>query len=170
MRPAPPPLYRPNVGIALFNREGLVFIARRIGDDGPEIILPGHEWQMPQGGVDAAEDQESAARRELWEETGVRSATLLGTLSARLRYEFPPYEGVGHKLSPFVGQEQLWFALRFVGEADEIDIASPRNGEEPEFSDWRWERLESVPALVVPFKRAIYDRVAEEFRPFAVAG
>ena len=43
--------YRPNVGIALFNAAGLVLIGRRYRDDGPEIILPGLEWQMPQGGA-----------------------------------------------------------------------------------------------------------------------
>ena len=68
--------YRPNVGIALFNASGLVLIGRRFRDDGPEIILPGLEWQMPQGGIDADEDPREAVMRELWEETGVMSAEL----------------------------------------------------------------------------------------------
>ena len=70
--------YRPNVGIALFNAAGLVLIAHRMKDDGPEIILPGHEWQMPQGGIDPGEEPEPAARRELYEETGVTSVEYLG--------------------------------------------------------------------------------------------
>ena len=60
--------YRPNVGIALFNSAGQVLIGRRFKDDGPEIILPGLEWQMPQGGIDAGEDIVAAAKRELAEE------------------------------------------------------------------------------------------------------
>ena len=48
-----------------------VLIGRRFQDDGPEIILPGLEWQMPQGGIDADEDPREAVMRELWEETGV---------------------------------------------------------------------------------------------------
>ena len=78
MSPMPEPLYRPNVGIALFNREGRVLIARRLRDDGPETIAPGHEWQMPQGGIDGGEDLVATAKRELWEETSVTSATYLG--------------------------------------------------------------------------------------------
>ena len=70
--------YRPNVGIALFNAAGLVLIGRRFRDDGPEIILPGLEWQMPQGGVDEGEDLRAAVRRELWEETGVTEAETEG--------------------------------------------------------------------------------------------
>jgi putative (di)nucleoside polyphosphate hydrolase len=65
--------YRPNVGIALFNASGLVLIGRRFRDDGPEIVLPGLEWQMPQGGIDAGEDPRAAVMRELWEETGAVS-------------------------------------------------------------------------------------------------
>src|SRR5438477_241140 len=84
--------YRPNVGIALFNAAGQVLIGRRFRDDGPEIILPGFEWQMPQGGIDAAEDPRVAMMRELWEETGVVSAVYLGETDW-LSYEFPPYAG-----------------------------------------------------------------------------
>jgi putative (di)nucleoside polyphosphate hydrolase len=159
--------YRLNVGIALFNRDGLVLIARRLRDDGPEIIAPGHEWQMPQGGVDEGEDLLAAARRELWEETGVTSADHLGQTSEWVSYDFPPYDGPPHRLSPFLGQRQRWFAFRFTGQESEIEVAGIRGGADPEFSEWRWESLERLPELVVPFKRAVYEHVVREFWPFA---
>jgi hypothetical protein len=84
--------YRPNVGVALFNAFGHVLIGRRFRDDGPEIVLPGLEWQMPQGGIDANENPRQAAMRELWEETGAKHAEYLDE-TERLTYEFPPYFG-----------------------------------------------------------------------------
>ena len=107
--------YRPNVGIALFNAAGQVLIGRRFRDDGPEIILPGLEWQMPQGGIDADENPRDAVMRELWEETGAVSAEHLGETDW-MTYEFPPYDGPpSHRLAKFRGQRQKWFALRFTG-------------------------------------------------------
>ena len=167
---APEPRYRPNVGIALFNRDGLVLIARRLRDDGPEIVAPGHDWQMPQGGVDDGEDLLAAARRELWEETNVTSAEILGQTSERIAYDFPPYDGPPHRLSPFRGQRQQWVAFRFTGDDGEIEVAGIRGGAVPEFGEWRWERIERLPELVVPFKRAVYEHVVHAFRPFAVSG
>ena len=82
--------YRPNVGIALFNGLGQVLIGRRFRDDGPEIVLPGLEWQMPQGGIDPDEDPREAVMRELWEETGIVNASYLGETDW-LTYEFPPF-------------------------------------------------------------------------------
>lgn len=158
--------YRPNVGIALFNTQGLVLLARRIRDDGPEIVLPGLEWQMPQGGIDSAEAPLPAARRELYEETGVVSAAYLAETDW-LAYDFPPYRGPPHRLARFRGQRQKWFALRFTGREDEIDVASPRNGEAPEFDAWRWAPLTRLPELVVPFKRDVYTRVCAAFARYA---
>ena len=160
--------YRPNVGIALFNAAGLVLIAKRLKNDGPEIILRGHEWQMPQGGIDANEDPRPAALRELFEETGATSVTYLSETPRWLTYEFPPYNGPPHKLAAFRGQRQKWFAMRFTGDENEIDITIERgSGGEPEFGEWRWERLERLPDLVVPFKRIVYERVAAAFGRFA---
>lgn len=159
--------YRPNVGIALFNAAGLVLIAKRIEDDGPEIVTPRARWQMPQGGIDENEDPEPAARRELWEETNVTSASLLGVAPNWLTYEFPPYAGPPHRLDRFRGQRQLWFAMRFGGQESEIDVTLSRDGAPAEFSDWRWERLAALPDLVVPFKREIYRAVARDFARFA---
>jgi putative (di)nucleoside polyphosphate hydrolase len=161
--------YRPNVGIALFNGSGQVLIGRRFRDDGPEIILPGLEWQMPQGGIDADENPRDAVMRELWEETGVRSADYLGETDW-LTYEFPRYDGPpSHRLAKFRGQRQKWFALRFTGNDGEIDPLTPRNGQPAEFDRWRWERLDRVAGLVVPFRREVYEAVAREFAKFAAA-
>ncbi|MGN6309317.1 MAG: RNA pyrophosphohydrolase [Xanthobacteraceae bacterium] len=155
--------YRPNVGIALFNTAGLVLIGRRYRDDGPEIILPGLEWQMPQGGIDADENPRDAVMRELWEETGVIRAGYLGETDW-MTYEFPPYDGPAtHRLAKFRGQRQKWFALRFIGDDNEIDPLATRNGQPPEFDQWRWEQLDRVAALVVPFRQQVYAAVATAF-------
>jgi putative (di)nucleoside polyphosphate hydrolase len=159
--------YRPNVGIALFNASGHVLIGRRFNGDGPEIILPGLEWQMPQGGIDAGEDARQAVMRELWEETGAVNADYLGE-TGWMTYEFPPYDGPAtHRLAKFRGQRQKWFALRFTGRDDEIDPVTPRNAQPAEFDSWRWERLDRVADLVVPFRREVYRSVAQHFAEFA---
>ncbi len=159
--------YRPNVGIALFNAQGLVF-AGRGRSAGPEIVEPGFDWQLPQGGIDPDEDIVAAARRELSEETGASSVSLLSLTQDWWAYDFPPYAGPPHKLAAFRGQRQRWVAFRFEGSEAEFDISRP-NGDEPaEFSEWSWLPLAEMPGRVVSFKREVYRKVVLAFSPFAV--
>ncbi|HBY27527.1 MAG TPA: RNA pyrophosphohydrolase [Bradyrhizobium sp.] len=157
--------YRTCVGIMLLNTAGLVFIGRRAG--GIEHVDDAHVWQMPQGGIDDGEDPRQAVMRELWEETGAVNADYLGETDW-MTYEFPAYDGPSsHRLAKFRGQRQKWFALRFTGRDEEIDPLTPRNGQPAEFDQWRWERLDRVADLVVPFRRDVYRAVATRFAEFA---
>ena len=157
--------YRPCVGVMLLNREGLAFIGRRI--EGPEHVDRTHSWQMPQGGIDPGEEPWPAALRELREETNVRSVTRVGEIAEWLRYDIPR-DIVGQVWKgKYRGQTQKWFAMRFTGADSEIDVTHPAAAQEAEFGAWRWEPMQNVPELVVPFKRAVYDRVVREFRHLA---
>jgi putative (di)nucleoside polyphosphate hydrolase len=156
--------YRPCVGLMVLNRTGRVFVGRRI--DGPEHVDDIHVWQMPQGGVDPGEDPWPAALRELHEETNIRSVEKLGEIAQWLSYDIPR-DIVGQAWKgKYRGQTQKWFALRFTGDEREIDIAHP-GGHKPEFSAWRWESMQNLPALIIPFKRPVYERVVQEFAGFA---
>ena len=153
--------YRPCVGVMLLNRDGLAFIGRRI--EGPEHIDATHAWQMPQGGIDPGEEPWPAAVRELQEETNIRSVERIGEIADWLKYDIPR-EIVGQAWQgKYRGQTQKWFAMRFTGPESEIDVAHPDGAAEAEFGAWRWEPVQNIPELVVPFKRAVYDRVVHEF-------
>ena len=157
--------YRPNVGAALFNRAGLVFVARRADFPNAEGAPGG--WQLPQGGIDAEEDPRAAVLRELEEEIGTGRATILGEHDAWLTYDLPP-ELIGKALGGrYRGQRQRWFALRFTGADSDIRLDLDPH---PEFDAWRWAALSELPSLAVAFKRPIYDVLAASFARFAVPG
>ena len=154
------PLYRPNVGIVVFNKENLVWLGRRVG------APPPYNWQFPQGGVDPGEDLLAAAKRELMEETGIVSASPLAQTEGWITYDFPRGYRSGKAARGFRGQAQAWFAFRFEGDDSEVDLkAYPPI----EFEAWRWARLDEAAVLVVPFKRDAYAAVIAAFRRFAAA-
>lgn len=151
-------LYRPNVGIVLFNRERRVWMGRRVGGAAP------YTWQFPQGGIDEGESYLDAALRELHEETGVTSVRELGHTADWIAYDYPEDYAKSKDSKGWRGQKQVWYALEFIGEESEIRLDQHH---QIEFDAWRWERLEAAPGLIVPFKQASYEAVVGAFRHLA---
>ena len=147
--------YRSNVGIMMVNEKGYVFVGQRLDNNQ-------NAWQMPQGGIDAGEDPETAAYRELLEETGVKKQDVrfVASSSQWLSYDLP------EDLIPilwngkFRGQKQKWFLFKFLGEDGNINIAT----EHPEFSKWKWISKENLLKEIVPFKKSVYENVLKEFK------
>jgi putative (di)nucleoside polyphosphate hydrolase len=151
--------YRPCVGVMLLNNDGCVFVGKRI-----DQTVEG--WQMPQGGIDDGESPREAGFRELKEEIGTNKAEFLGEMDEWLAYDLPPHL-LGIALhGRYRGQRQKWIALRFTGKDSDINVATP----EPEFEQWKWLAIESLPRLIVPFKRDTYMRVISAFQKYAVPG
>jgi len=155
--------YRPAVGVALFNKQGKVWLGKRFGQDGP------YNWQMPQGGMDEGETPEIAAARELFEETGITLEMVIpiGEIEDWLFYNFPPQYKDKKATKGWQGQRQRWFAFRFHGDESQVDLQS--HGPQ-EFSEWCWGKLSEAPSLIVPFKRKVYERLASEFERYALRG
>ncbi|HEX8466362.1 MAG TPA: RNA pyrophosphohydrolase [Allosphingosinicella sp.] len=147
--------YRPAVGMMLVNAEGKVWVGQRL-DSTLEA------WQMPQGGLDEGEEAAEGALRELEEETGIGrdKVAIVARHGEELTYDLPP-ELVG-KLwkGRWRGQRQTWFLARFLGTDSDVDIATA----EPEFRAWKWADPADLPAMIVPFKKKLYEDVLEAFR------
>jgi putative (di)nucleoside polyphosphate hydrolase len=150
--------YRPCVGCMVFNRQGRVFLGRRV------MVEAGENWQMPQGGIDEGEDPREAALRELEEETGITKAKILAEAPEWLTYDLPR-DLIGTALKgKYRGQRQKWFALRFTGTESDIDLNAHKH---VEFDEYRWVEIDEVVRLIVPFKRQVYQSVVELFRSHA---
>jgi len=144
---------RIGVGILLLNNENKVFVGKRI--DNPQSF-----WQMPQGGVDKNEDFLQAAKRELKEETGIKSVELIKEVNDWLEYDLP--KNLLGKIwnGKYRGQTQKWFIMRFLGKNEEINIKTKN----PEFLDWQWVNSSELPNISVNFKTNIYKRLQEELK------
>lgn len=159
--------YRPCVGVMVLNRAGQVWSGRRIAEPDSEFAGTDKRWQMPQGGIDPGEEPLPAARRELYEETGMRSVSLIAEAPRWITYDLPPHLiGVAFK-GKFRGQTQKWFAFRFEGDEEEIAINPPPGGHKAEFDSWAWKAMSELPDMIVPFKRTVYEEVVAAFRHLA---
>ena len=147
--------YRRGVGMMLLNVEGRAFVGRRLGESADF-------WQMPQGGIDEGEAPRAAALRELEEEAGTAKAHVLAEAGRWLSYDLPSDIAGRVWGGKYRGQCHKWFLLRFTGVDADIDLARHYS---PEFSDWRWLEPRLLPALVIPFKRALYEALLDEFKP-----
>ena len=159
--------YRPCVGIMVLNHQNLVWVGHRIAEPEGEMEGAAHLWQMPQGGIDKGEEPLPAAKRELYEETGMESVELIAEAPGWINYDLPAHlVGIALK-GKYRGQTQKWFAFRFSGDISEIRIAPPPGGHTAEFDGWDWRLMDDLPGLVVPFKRKVYDEVVAAFRHLA---
>ena len=144
--------YRPCVGIVLFNNNNQVFIARR-NDVGRQ------SWQFPQGGINSGEEPEAAALRELEEETNIKSVRVVDRTAEWLYYDYPTNVSARSFAGNYRGQKQIWFAMRFLGNEDEIDLG----GWSAEFDDWKWTSLSSTITMIIEFKKNVYEKVVSRF-------
>jgi putative (di)nucleoside polyphosphate hydrolase len=120
---------------------------------------------MPQGGIDESEDPAKAALRELNEETGIRSVSIIAESAGWYSYDLPAALRPKAWGGRYRGQKQKWFAMRFTGSDDEVELERP--GHKPEFDQWRWAEMGELTGLIVPFKRAVYEQVLAEFAALA---
>lgn len=162
--------YRPCVGILVLNKQNLVWAGRRVL--GEKLKGTGGEgshgwWQMPQGGIDKGEDPAAAALRELHEETGMTSVEVIGESKDWLTYDLPnELIGVAWK-GRYRGQQQKWFAVRFLGDEQEITLIPEDDQHDIEFDAWKWVPMPNLVDMIVPFKRDVYRQVIAEFSALA---
>ncbi len=146
--------YRKGVGMMVFNHDKKIFVGKRIDNQ--------KAWQMPQGGVDQNEDCLSAAKRELYEETGIQSIRVVQKSKGEYTYDLP--DSLLGKIwkGKYRGQKQNWYLIKFLGPDSEINL----NQKYPEFNEWKWVSVSELPDLIVPFKRKLYISVIDEFHNF----
>ena len=146
---------RLGVGIIVLNKENKVFVGKRRDN-------PINKWQMPQGGVDRGENLINAMKRELKEETSIRSIEILKKLEGWTEYELPDYLLGKIWRGKYRGQKQKWFIVRFLGENEEINLKTTH----PEFIEWQWLDVENLPSVIVHFKKKVYEKLLPVIKSF----
>ena len=142
---------RIGVGVVVLNNNNKVFVGKRRDN-------PIDKWQMPQGGVDDGEDNITAMKRELFEETSITSIKIIKELEQLYQYELPSnLVGIIWK-GKFRGQKQKWFITRFLGKDSEINLKTKH----PEFIEWKWIDPKQLPELIVDFKKDLYLNLLKE--------
>ena len=147
---------RVGVGAVVINKDKKIFVGKR--KDHPNT----DNWQMPQGGVNENEELLAALKRELLEETSIKSIKILKELDGWTEYELPNYLIGKIWKGKYRGQRQKWFVLKFTGEDNEINL----NTKNPEFIEWKWVIPEKLPHIIVDFKKSLYEKLIMKIKPF----
>ena len=144
---------RLGVGAIVLNNKNRVFVGKRKDN-------PVDKWQMPQGGVNEGEKLVAAMKRELEEETGIKNIKILKEIDGWSEYELP--ENLLGKIwkGKYRGQKQKWFVVKFLGKDNEIDLKTSNN----EFIEWKWLDIESLPGVIVEFKKKVYEELLPKIR------
>ena len=146
---------RNGVGIVLLNNENKIFVGKRKDH-------PGDKWQMPQGGINSGENYLSAMKRELFEETSIKSIKVLKEIEGFFEYDLPKnLVGIIWK-GKFRGQKQKWFITKFIGYDKEINVKTKN----PEFTDWKWILPDDLPNIIVDFKKDMYLQLLKNIKKF----
>ena len=146
---------RTGVGVILFNKENKIFVGKRKDN-------PIDKWQMPQGGVNKNENFLNAMKRELYEETSIKSIKIIRELDGWYEYELPKnLLGIIWK-GKYRGQKQKWFIVKFIGEEKEINLKTKF----PEFIEWKWVKIDELPIIIVDFKKRVYEKLLPEIKKF----
>ena len=146
---------RIGVGAIVLNDKNKIFVGKRKDN-------PVDKWQMPQGGINKNEDYLTAMRRELEEETSIKSIEILKEIDDFFIYELPKeLLGIIWK-GKFRGQKQKWFIVRFKGEESEINLKTKH----PEFIEWKWIEKSDLTKVIVDFKKNVYEKLQIELNKF----
>jgi putative (di)nucleoside polyphosphate hydrolase len=146
--------YRPSVGMMIVNKDRLVFIAKRV-----DHKVGG--WQMPQGGIEVGETPSKAAMREMYEEIGSNNGVIIAESKCWYSYDIPKFMVPKLWDGVYRGQKQKWFLIKFTGEDSQININTPNR----EFVSWKWNNVDNLNDVVIPFKRRLYSAILNEFMP-----
>ncbi len=144
---------RLGVGVVVLNKENKVFVGKRKDN-------PVNKWQMPQGGVDDGEDLVGAMKRELSEETGIKNIKILKEIDGWSKYELPDYLLGKIWKGKYRGQKQKWFVVKFLGSDNEINLQTKN----PEFIEWQWIDIDSLPSVIVDFKKKVYEGLVPKIK------
>jgi len=149
----PDHLYRSGVGIVVINKDKKIFVGKRVDNHSDA-------WQMPQGGIDAGEDEDKAMFRELLEETSITNIELIAKSTKYFYYNLPYKLQKKFWGGKFLGQKQRWYLVKFLGDDNNINI----NTETPEFSEWKWVNKSEISSFIVSFKKSLYSDIINEFK------
>ena len=144
---------RNGIGAIVLNSNNQIFVGKRIDN-------PGKFWQMPQGGVDEGEQYFDAMKRELFEETGIKSFEIIKEIDGMTEYELPDYLLGKIWKGKYRGQKQKWYVIRFLGDDKEINL----NTGKPEFIEWKWINLDELPDVIVDFKKKLYKKLVPKIK------